>query len=203
MQLRHSTTLTSKEYVTHTAWRQARLVVCPRHPEGGCGFASHGTYPRAKPPGMRVARWYCPKAQTTFSLLPDCICARMGGSLDETERVVALSDTIGVEKAAMELRVREVELPGVLRWLRRRRLGVRAALLALITALPGSLGSVAEIEAMRLALGKQRLLVALREIGAAHLQSLPAPLGFGRRVASRTKRGNRPQHETGTDRPSP
>ena len=127
----------------------------------------------------------------------------MGGSLDETEKVVVLSDTIGVEKAAMELRVREVELPGVLRWLRRRRLGVRAALLALITALPGSLGSVAEIEAMRLALGKQRLLVALREIGAAHLQSLPAPLGFGRRVASRTKRGNRPQHETGTDRPSP
>ena len=139
----------------------------------------------------------------TFSLLPDCMCARMGGSLDETERVVALSDTIGVEKAAMELRVGEVELPGALRWLRRRRLGVHAALLALIAALPGQLGSVAEIEEMRLALSKQRLLVVLREIGTSHLQSLPAPLGFGRRVAVRTKRGNRPQHETGTDKPSP
>jgi hypothetical protein len=127
----------------------------------------------------------------------------MGGSLDEAEEVVLLSDTIGVEKAAMELRVGEVELPGVLRWLRRRRLGVHAALLALITALPGQIGTVAEIEAMRLALSKQRLLVALREIGTAHLQSLPPPLGFGRRVAVRAKRGNRPQHETGTDKPSP
>lgn len=203
MQLRHSTTLTSKEYVTQAAWRQARLDVCPRHPEGGCGFASHGTYLRVKPPGMRVARWYCPKAQMTFSLLPDCMCARMGGTLDETEEVVALSERIGVEKAAMELRVVEVELPGALRWLRRRRLGVHAALLALITALPGQLGTVAEIEAMRLALAKQRLLVALREIGAAHLQSMPAPLGFGRRVAARAERGNRPQHETGRDNPSP
>lgn len=127
----------------------------------------------------------------------------MGGSLDETEEVVALSERIGVEKAAMEFRVGEVELPGCLRWLRRRRLGVHAALLALITALPGQLGTVAEIEAMRLALSKQRLLVTMREIGAGHLESLPAPLGFGRRVAARAKRGNRPQHETGTDKPSP
>lgn len=152
---------------------------------------------------MRVARWYCPKAQMTFSLLPDCMCARMGGSLDETERVVALSDTIGVEKAAMELRVDEVELPGALRWLRRRRFGVHAALLALITALPAPLGSVAEIDEVRSVLNVRRALVALREIGAAHLHSLPAPLGFGRRVAARTKSGNRPQHETGTDKPSP
>jgi hypothetical protein len=152
---------------------------------------------------MQVARWYCPKAQMTFSLLPDCMCARIGGSLDETEKVVVLSDTMGVEKAAMELRVGEVELPGVLRWLRRRRQGVRAALLALITALPGQLGSAADIEAMRLALGTQRLLVALREIGAAHLQSLPTPLGFGRRIAARTKRGKRSQHKTGPDIPPP
>lgn len=127
----------------------------------------------------------------------------MGGSLDETEEVVLLSDTIGVEKAAMELRVGEVELPGVLRWLRRRRLGVHAALLALITALTGQLGSVADIEAMRLVLKTERLLVALREIGAEHLQSLPAPLGFGRRLAARTKRGKRSQHETGPEIRSP
>lgn len=152
---------------------------------------------------MRVARWYCPKAQMTFSLLPDSMCARMGGSLDEAERVVALSDLIGVEKAALGIREDEVELPGVLRWLRRRRLGVHAALLALITALPGQLGSVAEIDALRLALSTQRVLVALREIGAAHLQSLPAPLGFDRRAAMRAKRGNRSQHETGTDKPAP
>lgn len=152
---------------------------------------------------MLVARWYCPKAQMTFSLLPDCMSARMGDSLDEAERVVSLSDSIGVEKTAMGLRVDTVLLPGALRWLRRRRLGVHTALLALITSLPGRLGSVAEIDAVRSVLGVQRVLVALREIGAAHLQTLPAPLGFDRRTARGAKHGNRPQHETGTDKPSP
>lgn len=152
---------------------------------------------------MRVARWYCPKAQMTFSLLPDCMCARMGGSLDEAERVVSLSDSIGVEKAAMGLRVDAVQLPGALRWLRRRRAGVHAALLALITALPGQLGSVAEIDAVRSVLNVPRVLVALREIGAVHLQALPAPLGFDRRATARAKRGNVIQHEMGTDKPGP
>jgi hypothetical protein len=152
---------------------------------------------------MRVARWYCPKAQMTFSLLPDCMCARMGGSLDEAERVVSLSESMGVEEAAMGLRVDEVELPGALRWLRRRRVGVHAALLALITALPGQLGSVSEIEVVRSVLDVQRVLVALREIGAAHLQALPTPLGFDRWAAARAKRGNGIQHETGTDKPGP
>ena len=152
---------------------------------------------------MRVARWYCPDAQMTFSLLPDCMCARMGGSLDEAERAVALSEKIGVEKAAMSLRVDAVDLPGALRWLRRRRRGVHAALLALITALPGQLGPVAKIEGVRAVLDVPRVLVALREIGAAHLQALPTPLGFDRRATRRAKRGNVLQHETGTDKPSP
>ena len=152
---------------------------------------------------MQVARWYCPKAQMTFSLLPDCMSARMGGSLDEAERVVLLSDSIGVEKTAMGLRVDTVLLPGALRWLRRRRLGVHAALLALVTAFPGRLGSVAEIDAVRLALNTQRALVVLREIGADYLRTLPAPLGFARRATRGAKRGNRVPHETGTDKPSP
>jgi hypothetical protein len=151
---------------------------------------------------MRVARWYCPKAQMTFSLLPDCMSARMGGSLDEAENVVSLSDS-GVEKAAMGLRVDGAELPGVLRWLRRRRRGVHAALLALVTALPGQLGPVAKIAAVRSVLGVPRVLVTLREMGAAHLQTLPAPLGFDRRATVGAKRGNGLPHETGTDKPSP
>lgn len=152
---------------------------------------------------MRVARWYCRKAQMTFSLLPDCMCARIGGSLDEAERVVSLSESIGVEKAAGGLREDEVELPGALRWLRRRRRGVHAALLALITALPGQLGSVAKIDAVRSVLDVPRVLVTLREIGAAHLQTLPAPLGFDRRATLVAKRGSRFPHETGTDKPAP
>jgi len=152
---------------------------------------------------MRVARWYCAKAQMTFSLLPDCMCARIGGSLDEAEQVVSMSEEIGVERAAMVLRVDAVQLPGALRWLRRRRLGVHAGLLALVTAFPGQLGSVATVRSVRLVLGAPRALVALREIGAAHLQTLPAPLGFDRRATLGAKRGSAIQHEMGTDKPSP
>jgi hypothetical protein len=77
----------------------------------------------------------------TFSLLPDCLSSRLGGSLDDAERAVVASESLGVEAAAQTLRVGEIELPGALRWLRRRRRGVRAAVLALLTAMPGRLGS--------------------------------------------------------------
>ena len=47
-----------------------------------CSFARHGTYMRKTPRGTRVARWYCPQSRTTFSLLPDCLAARLPGTLD-------------------------------------------------------------------------------------------------------------------------
>ncbi len=105
-----------------------------------------------------------------------------------------------MERAARELRP-ESELPGVLRWLRRRRRGVSAALLALVTLLPGQLGMEADLVAVRAALGSERALVRLREIGAAHLGSLPRPLGFGptRRRKRRCDQGS--QHGTGPDPP--
>jgi hypothetical protein len=36
-----------------------------------------------------VARWYCRKAHQTFSLLPDCLAARLSGALVEVETVVS------------------------------------------------------------------------------------------------------------------
>ena len=201
MQLRHRTTLTSERYVTQKAWRQARLDFCPGHPRGGCGFARHGTYSRLDPPGMRVARWYCPTAQMTFSLLPDCLSSQLGGSLDDAERAVVASECMGVEAAAQALRVEEIELPGALRWLRRRRRGVRAAVLALVTAMPGRLGTVAEVGTLRLVLDTDRALVALREIGADHLHALPPPLGFSPSRTARAQGEPRFQHETGPDPP--
>ena len=152
---------------------------------------------------MRVARWYCRSARMTFSLLPDFLCARLQGSLDEAERAVVMSESVGVEGAAQELRVDEVELPGALRWLRRRRRGVHAALLALITAMPGLLGTVADVRAIRAVLGSERALVALRGIGAAHLHALPPPVGFRPAWAQRTEGEPRLQHETGPDPPVP
>ena len=150
---------------------------------------------------MRVARWYCPDAQETFSLLPDCLSARLRGSLDETEAAVLASESSGVEAAAQALR-EEVELPGALRWLRRRRRGVHAAVLALMTALPGRLGMVAEVRGIRAFLGTARALVALRDIGAAHLQALPAPIGFHPPLSARGGSASRFQHGTGPDPPS-
>lgn len=150
-----------------------------------------------------MARFYCPNAQQTFSLLPDCLCARLSGSLDEAEQAVVASESLGVEAAAQGLRVDESELPGALRWLGRRRRGVYAAVLALMTALPGQLGAVAEVRAIRTRLGTERALVALREIGADHLHALPAPVGFRPAHGSRAEREPRLQHETGPDPPAP
>jgi len=149
-----------------------------------------------------VARWYCRDARTTFSLLPDCLSSRLKGSLDEVERIaVAVEDSPSIEAAVVALRS-EIELPGVLRWVRRRRRGVRAALLALVTLMPERLGTVAEVRAIRAVLGTQRVLAALREIGSAHLQLLPRPLGFHPCRAGRAEREPPLQHETGPDPPN-
>ena len=89
VQLRFKTGLSGEQYVTAQGWRRATLARCPNHPRGGCSFARHGTYARKTPPGTRVARWYCPESRTTFSLLPDCLAARLPGTLAELEDAVA------------------------------------------------------------------------------------------------------------------
>lgn len=137
----------------------------------------------------------------TFSLLPDFLCARLRGDLDTAEAVCVAVESRGVEPAARDLRP-EVGLPGVMRWIRRRTKGVRAALLALVTTMPEMVGSVAEVSAVRGALSTTRALVALREIGAAQLHALPCPLGFAPRPTSR-KAGTRvAQHRTGPAPPT-
>src|SRR5439155_12809197 len=106
-----------------------------------------------------------------------------------------------VEKAAQSIRMGEVELPGAVRWLRRRRRAVHAALLALVTAMPGRLGTVAELRAVRRVLGGDRALVALREIAADHLYALPLPLGLRPPTQGRPQTEMAVQHETGPDPP--
>lgn len=201
MQLRHHTKHTSEEYVTQKAWREASLDRCPVHPGGGCGLSRHGTYGRVEPPGVRIARYYCPLAQQTFSLLPDCLSSWLRGSLDEVEQVVLKVEvSSSVEKAADALRP-DLELPGAVRWVRRRLSGVRAALLALITLFPGDLGAAAKLHEVRECLGSERALVELRGIGTLHLLALPRPLGFCPVRARVRRRGRSRQHETGPDPP--
>lgn len=152
---------------------------------------------------MRIARWYCPEAHATFSLLPDCLSARLQGSLDQAEQAVVAAESLGVESAAQALRLEEVDLPGALRWLRRRRGGVRVAVLALITAMPTRLGTVPEVRAIRSLLGTDRALVALREIGADYLHALSPPLGFCPSRRPVRESCTSLQHETGPDPPVP
>ena len=205
MQLRHQTALTSEDYVRQEYWRQASLDCCPLHPRGGCGFERHGTYARVEPTGMQIARWYCPTGHTTFSLLPDCLASRLPGSLDEVEQVVAIVEAKAaagesIEKAAEKIRP-DIELPGAVRWVRRRLVAVRTALLALVTLLPGQLGNEPRLGDVRKVLGTEHALMRLREIGAAHLGSLAPPFGFGPRPKRRWRKRRHRQQGAGPDPP--
>ena len=128
VQLRLRTGLTGEQYVTAQGWRDATLARCPNHPGGGCSLARHGTYARKTPPGTRIARWYCPESHTTFSRLPDCLAARLAGTLAELEDVVATAErATSLEAAANAVRRDPIELPGAMRWLLRRIRLVRRA----------------------------------------------------------------------------
>ena len=201
MQLRYACALTGAQYVNQRAWEQASLPRCPLHPQGGCGFTRHGTYRRVSPPGTRIARWYCPTGHRTFSLLPDCLAARLSGTLSEVEAVVrTVEQAASLEAACRDLRP-AIELPGVLRWVRRRVQAVHTALQALKGLLPERFPCVPTLAAFAVCLGGTEVLVALRPIGEPFLQNLSNPLGFhpsGRRGAGLVSAR---QHHGGPDPP--
>jgi hypothetical protein len=199
VQLRFATEITSDKYVTERAWHDASLRCCPLHPGGGCGFARHGTYERVQPPGCLIARYYCPAGHRTFSLLPDCLAARLRGSIDEVEQVVkTVEQSPSVEVAAGKLRP-DIELPGAVRWTRRRLAPVRMALLALVTLFPDKLGSTPTVTGVCAHLGRDQILMAMREIAGTQLWALPHPLGFHHRGRDRDRPIKGFQHETGPD----
>jgi hypothetical protein len=199
VQLRHETALTSEEYVRREGWRQARLDRCPVHGTAECGLRRLGTYGRVEPAGMRVARYYCAAAQTTFSLLPDCLAARLPGDLDEVERVVAAVEAApSVEAAADKLRS-DIELPGAIRWVRRRLAPVRAVLLALVTLSPEHLGGCAPtLRDVGVRLGTP-VLRQVRAQSERQLAALAAPVGFGPGPRPRTRRPPPREHDPGPD----
>ena len=204
MQLRFETGLTSEQYVTAQAWREARLERCPNHPHGGCSLARHGTYERKTPRGVCVARWYCPESHTTFSLLPDCLAARLPGTLDDLEAVVVeAEEATSLEAAANELRPDAIELPGAMRWVRRRVRLVHNALVRVIGLIPGRLaGCVATMGAVRDRLESKRALVELRGLAAGQLRMLSAPLGFQPHGIGVTGRKPAFQQSMGPDPPA-
>ena len=203
MQLRYETGLTGEEYVRAEAWRDARLERCAKHPQGGCSLARHGTYARKTPRGTHIARWYCPESHTTFSLLPDCLAARLPGELDTLEAVVSHAEQApSLGAAADALRPDPVELPGAMRWVERRVRLVHHVLSIVIGLLPEQLARcVGEVGAVRARLETDTALRALRTLVAEQLPVLPAPLGFHPHRLGATNRTRAHQHKMGSDPP--
>lgn len=202
MQLRFKTGLSSAEYVSERGWEKATLEKCPVHGEGSCRFAKHTAYPRKDPPGALIPRWYCPDAHQTFSLLPDCLCSRLPGCLDQVEAAVrSFEEAPSWEEAAQRARP-DIEVQGALRWLRRRVALTRAALTSLVGLRPDRFeGYEPTLTSFASALGAPGVLVALREIASTFLQQLPPALGFGPRPAKRWTRKTGLQHDSGPDPP--
>jgi hypothetical protein len=130
--------------------------------------------------GTRIARWYCPKAHCTWSLLPDHLAARLPGTLQELEDVVdAAEGANSLENVADRLRADGVSLPSALRWIARRVRLVRALLAVLISLLPQELlGCAPRVRLFRERLSSECVLMQLRANVALPLAALPRPLGF-------------------------
>jgi hypothetical protein len=148
-----------------------------------------------------VARWYCRRGHRTFSLLPDCLAARLTGTLAEVETVVRqVEQAPSLEAACQGLRP-DIELPGVLRWARRRVQAVHAALQTLKGLLPECSACAPTLGAFAICLGVSEVLLALRPIGEAFLQHLPSPLGLRPRRQPGGGGGRARQHQAGADPP--
>jgi hypothetical protein len=190
MQLSWKGPVADDRYVADRAWERAVLCTCPIHPGGGCGLQRLGTYGRVAPAGARVARWWCPVARKSISLLPSFLAARLSGTLDEVEAVVAAVEEAGGVTAALEAvhpadAEDAVGLQCALRSMRRRVGAVHAVLLAIITLLPERFaGVMPTITSLRAALSTRRVMVTLREVAAQHLHVLPTPLGLAARVCA-------------------
>lgn len=203
VQLRLTTGCTSEDYVKQKLWLTATLEHCPNHPTGGCSFARHTAYERVEPPGAFIARYYCRESQTSFSLLPDCLAARLSSTLDEVELVAAKVETAteAVETVAEQLRP-DIGRQGALRWVRRRVMAAAVALVVLKGLRPDVLAGVQPtIQDVRAALGVEHALPALRELAGAQLTAVPHPVGLGPRPGGEETGRHRRQQGTGADPP--
>ncbi|MFZ5776037.1 MAG: hypothetical protein ACOY3Z_11195 [Thermodesulfobacteriota bacterium] len=195
MQLRYPTDLSAEEFARQPPEEyDTYLSRCPLHPQGGCGYARHGTYPRKSPQFLAVPRWYCRLGRKTFSLLPDCLTARLPGSLDEAEAVVKAVEEGADWQAIANKHHPHAEPPGSIRWVKRRVVYVRQAVVTSVGLL--GLAAAPTVTAVKAALGVDRVLVHLRQRLSEHLQHLPAILGFFPRLFRQPENQAVFQHRT-------
>ena len=201
LQVRLATSTTSEAYVTGKLWQYATLSACPWHPEGGCGFAQHGTYERVDPANTRVARWYCPTHKRTISALPDCLASHRSGTLDECEAIVcAVESALSLEAACWDIRT-EIELPGVLRYVARLVRDIYRALRAIKGLFAQRITCEPTVHDFSALLDSSTVLMELRSISQKFLPQLPTPLGFNP-LRDSTHTIEQPfQHQVGRDPP--
>ena len=205
-QVRYNTDLTVGDYISRQAWWDASPPACPFHRQGSCQLRPHGSYARKVPAGVRVRRFRCSQSGQTVSLLPDCLAARLPGTLAEVERVVREAVRPGFPRGGWK-RLHPSSYLGTAggrRWVRRRVERVRLCLALLTTLLPDRYGRLEPtVETFGTALGTTAVLVTLRSVAAAELALLPAPVGFSRRMAVVKPAPQRVQHATGRSPPAP
>ncbi len=115
--------------------------------------------------------------------------------------VLAAEQAPSREAAADGLRL-DIELPGALRWMRRRLQAVYGALHLLKGLMPERFASAwPTLAGFRPCLGAEVVLLALREAAAAHLPSLPPPLGFRPPSSGGGDPQRHVQHRVGPDPP--
>jgi len=183
MQIRYETELTFEEYRDQEAWYEIEIDHCPLHPEGGCGFCKHGTYPRKFPDFCKIARFRCPLERVTIGLIPDFFCSRFPGTLDEVEQAANIAEPCtSQEEAAIKLRP-DISSISALRWLRRRLAYVKDTLARIVDLL--LLDTYPSLEKFRVHLGVNCVLINLRYMARDFLGSLPPVFGFGPRINKR------------------
>jgi hypothetical protein len=201
MQIPLRTSSSVDAYIRNREWRDVRLPACPMHPSGGCSFARHGSYERSSPSGLRIARWYCPEGQRTFSLIPDFLASRLPGLLHSIEESIVTACAAKSREAAADLlRGPDVTLPSAVRWLRRRIGSVRASLDAVRRKVPGAFIGALEKDFSGISFDAGSVLLGLRRsLSPQILSAIPAPLGFERTSPWRGCRVGDHQHRVGTD----
>lgn len=137
--------------------------------------------PQETPHGAaRVARWYCPDSQVTFSLLPDCLASGLPGSLAELEAAVVLAETspVLIEAARQAHPDPEVGEKAARRWLKRRQDAVHACLWIVRDILSDRFRDCRPtVLGMRDHLGHAEVLPILCALLAFRHLYVPAPIG--------------------------
>jgi len=176
MQYRYCVNVSASEYKRLKLHEKAVLNRCPIHPEGGCGMRKHGNYTRRWPIELKIPCWYCRKAHTLISLLPDFLPSRLSGTMKDVEEVVLEAQKYpSLESAAENIRP-DIELPGAVRWLRRRIQYVAQILIRGAGILPQF--GFKNLKQLQNIFKIDFVLPYLRKILETHLHKLPHIIGL-------------------------